>query len=272
MIIKTKETEHSPLKKEDVTILDGLVKLDRDNFICLAACPGMGKTSFALHMALEYAKRSDKTVYIFTLEMSAEQIYNRMICILAEIDASSMRTDTLTDEQRKSADAAAQYLKSLNIIIDDELRINVSQIKERLNAVSDLGLVIIDYVALISPEIITDNYKKELTDIVASLSYIAKDKSIPLVAIDQVNRNVEYRKDKRPRLSDTRAGAEHFANTVIFIYREGCYECNVSDCSESEIAEIIVAKNRFDKTAAVPLEWQGRYTKFSEGYKINKNT
>ena len=131
MIIKTKDytpvfiTEH---EENGITIFNDLVKLDRGNLICIAARPGMGKTSLALHMVLEFAKRSDKTVYIFTLEMSAKKIYQRMICYLAEVDSHKLSNNSLSTEQKKAVKRAEEYLRTLNIVIDDESTLTVEQV------------------------------------------------------------------------------------------------------------------------------------------------
>ena len=135
MIIKTNDYPPAFIesaKGDGVTIFNDLVKLDRGNMICIAARPGMGKTSLALHMALEFAKKSDKTVYFFTLEMSAKQIYQRIISYLAEVDSHKLYNNSFSTEQKEAVKRAEEYLRTLNIVIDDEPMLPVEKIEERL--------------------------------------------------------------------------------------------------------------------------------------------
>ena len=274
MIIKTKDytpvfiTEH---KENGITIFNDLVKLDRSNLICIAARPGMGKTSLALHMALEYAKKCDKTIYIFTLEMSAKKIYQRMICYLSEIDSHELDNNSLSNEQKEAVEQAEEYLKTLNIVIDDEPMLSVEKIEERLEKENNLGLVIIDYLELLTVNGKFDNRVQELSLISRNLHILMKRKNVPLIFIKQLLRKIEWREDKRPRLIDIRdfGCIEQDSDTVIFIYRNEYYHDISKDCSQ---AEIIIAKNRYDCVDTVFLKWQGRYGKFSESYKVNKKT
>ena len=266
MIIKTKDytpvfiTEH---KENGITIFNDLVKLDRSNLICIAARPGMGKTSLALHMALEYAKKCDKTIYIFTLEMSAKKIYQRMICYLSEIDSHELDNNSLSNEQKEAVEQAEEYLKTLNIVIDDEPMLSVEKIEERLEKENNLGLVIIDYLELLTVNGKFDNRVQELSLISRNLHILMKRKNVPLIFIKQLLRKIEWREDKRPRLIDIRdfGCIEQDSDTVIFIYRDEYYKGVTEECS---IAEIIIAKNRYDALSTVPLEWHGWYSKFSE--------
>lgn len=266
MIIKT--NDYTPVfitesEENGVTIFNDLVKLDRGNLICIAARPGMGKTSLALHMALEFAKRSDKTVYIFTLEMSSKQIYQRMICYLAEVDSHKLSNNSLSNEQKGAVEQAEEYLKTLNIVIDDEPMLSVEKIEERLEKENNLGLVIIDYLELLTVNGKFDNRVQELSLISRNLHIFMKRKNVPLIFIKQLLRKIDYRKDKRPRLIDIRdfGCIEQDSDTVIFIYRDEYYKGVTVECS---VAEIIIAKNRYDALSTVPLEWRGRYGKFSE--------
>ena len=266
MIIKTKDytpTFFESVTEDGVTMFNDLVKLDRSNLICIAARPGMGKTSLALHMALEYAKKSYTTVYIFTLEMSAKQIYQRMICYLAEVDSHKLYNNTLSTEQKEAVKRAEEYLRALNIIIDDEPMLPVEKIEERLEKETNLGLVIIDYFELLTVNGKFNNRVQELSVISRNLHILMKRKNVPLIFIKQLLRKIDYRKDRRPRLIDIRdfGGIEQDSDTVIFIYRDEYYKGVTEECSQ---AEIIIAKNRYDCVNTVFLEWRGRYGKFSE--------
>ena len=266
MIIKTNDYTPTFLiepEENDVTMFNDLVKLDRGNLICIAARPGMGKTLLALHMALEYAKKCDKTIYIFTLEMSSKQIYQRMICYLAEVDSHKLSNNSLSKEQKEAVEQAEEYLKTLNIVIDDEPMLPVKKIEERLEKENNLGLVIIDYLELLTVNGNFNNRVQELSVISRNLHILMKRKNVPLIFIKQLLRKIDYRKDRRPRLIDIRdfGCIEQDSDTVIFIYRDEYYKGVTEECS---IAEIIIAKNRYDALSTVPLEWRGRYGKFSE--------
>ena len=147
MIIKTNDytpTFIESAKGDGVTMFNDFVKLDRGNLICIAARPGMGKTSLALHMALEYAKKCDKTVYIFSIDSCSGEIYERMLCSLAEIDIRHMRRRKLSAEDKNKIAEASALLKDMNIIIDDAAELTDRQIIDRLDTVDNLGLVIVD--------------------------------------------------------------------------------------------------------------------------------
>ena len=266
MIIKT--NDYTPVftiesKEDNITMFNDSVKLDRGNLICIAARPGMGKTSLAIHMALEYAQKSDKTVYIFTLEMSAKQIYQRIISYLAEVDLHQLKNNTLSNEQKEAVERAEEHLRTLNIVIDDELTLTVEQIEERLEKEKNLGLVIIDYLELLTANGKFKNRVHEISELSRKLHILTKRKNVPVIFIKQLSRKVEYREDRRPRLLDIRdfGGIEQDANTVIFIYRDEYYKGVTEECST---AEIIIAKNRYDALGTVLLEWRGQYGKFSE--------
>ena len=266
MIIKTNDytpTFIESAEGDGVTMFNDLVKLDRGNLICIAARPGMGKTSLALHMALEYAKKCDKTVYIFTLEMGAKQIYQRMICYLAEVDLHKLDNNSLSTEQKEAVNRAKEYIGTLNIVIDDEPMLTVEQVEERLEKENDLGLVIIDYLELLTVNDKFNNRAQELSVISRNLHILMKRKNVPFIFNIQLSRKIEYREDRRPRLRDLRdfGCIEQDADTVIFIYRDEYYKGVTDECST---AEIIIAKNRYDTLGTVPLKWRGQYGKFSE--------
>ena len=236
MIIKTNDYTPDFLtepEKSNVTMFNDLVKLDRGNLICLAACPGMGKTSLALHMALEFAEKSDKAVYIFSHEMSAEQIYSRMLCYLAEVDLYSMHQKEFFHGESERLSAASERLQKLNIIINDETFLTVTQIEEKMQDIDNLGLVIIDYVQLIKSDVLREKREEEIGGISRSLKILTRKKNIPIVIISQLHRGIERRIDKRPKLSDIAlvgGSTEVDSDTVIFIYRDTYY--NLDDSTE----------------------------------------
>lgn len=266
MILKTKNYApalFTEIKEENIIMFNDLVKLDRGNLICIAARPGMGKTSLALHMALEYARKCNKTVYIFTLEMSAKQIYQRIISYLAEVDLHKLYNNSLSNEQKETVERAEEYLKTLNIVIDDESMLTVDQVEERLEKETNLGLVIIDYLELLTANGKFKNRVHEISEISRKLHILTKRKNVPLIFIKQLSRQIDYREDRRPRLRDLLnfGCIEQDTNTVIFIYRDEYYKGVTEECST---AEIIIAKNRYDALGTVLLEWRVRYMKFSE--------
>ncbi len=269
MIIRTKDYAPEFLlrqEKEGFSMFNGLLKLDRGNLICIAARPGMGKTALALHLALEYAQSCDKTVYVCSLEMSAEQIYSRMLCYLAKIDTYSMRQKEFSDEESKALADAIKKLQTLNIIINDEPFLTVSQIEEKVQGIDDLGVIIIDYLQLIKADETREKREQEIGDISRSLKILAKKKNIPIAVISQLGRWIESRKDKRPTLSDlsrTVGCGESDYDTAIFIYRDEYYELD-EETKDYTTAEICIAKNRFASTGALNYKWQGRFAKFSQ--------
>ena len=269
MIIKTNDYTPTFLiepEENDVTIFNNLVKLDKGNLICIAARPGMGKTSLALHMALEYAKKCDKTIYIFSTDLCSMEIYERMICSLAEIDTYHMRTRSFSAEDKDKITKASDSLKSTNIIIDDTTGLNERQIIDRLDAVDNLGLVIIDSLQYVNCSHKMELLAQESSIIARELRCFAKRKNIPVILTHKLNRKIEEREDKRPLLGDLRedgALAQDF-DTIIFIYRDEYYKGVTVECS---VAEIIIAKNRYDSVKTIPLEWQGWYAMEESYYK-----
>lgn len=266
MIIKT--NDYTPIfitepEKSNVTMFNNLVKLDRSNLICIAARPGMGKTSLSLDMALEYSKKSDKIVYIFSIDSCSAEIYERMLCSLAEIDKYHMRISNFSAEDKDKIAKAGNLLKNMNIIIDDVTGLNERQIIDRIDTVDNLGLVIIDSLQYVNCSRKMGILAQEIGIITRELNSFAKRKNIPVILTHKLNRIIEERENKRPRLGDLRedgALAQDF-DTIIFLYRDEYYHDISKDCSQ---AEIIIAKNRYDCVDTVFLKWQGRYGKFSE--------
>lgn len=238
-----------------------IIGMNRSDLILVGARPGMGKTAFTMNIAVNAAKKTQKTVCIFSLEMSAEQLISRMMCSEAQIPSYAMRTGELSGEQWKAAAYAASSLSDVNIIIDDTPGISVGQIKSRLRRVKNLGLVVIDYLQLMQSDTTTGNRVQEVGDISRGLKLLAKELDVPVICCAQLPRSPESRPDKRPMLSDLRESGsiEQDADIVMFLYRDDYYK---DEKSENAVAEVIVAKNRHGSLDKARLGWIGQYTKF----------
>ena len=240
-----------------------LVGLGEGDLVLIGARPGMGKTSFAMNVATNIAKSTQKNVCVFSLEMSAEQLASRMLSSEALVDSYAIRSGDLTTEQyKKLADAAADLSES-NILIDDTTGITVTRMKAKLRRVKNLGLVVVDYLQLMQGERKnSDNRVLEVGDISRGLKILAKELRIPVICCAQLSRGPESRTDKRPMLSDLRdSGAiEQDADIVVFLYRDEYYK--EPKAGEQSVAECIVAKNRHGSTGTVKLGWIGQFTKF----------
>ena len=241
-----------------------IVGLGEGDLVLIGARPGMGKTSFAMNIATNIAKSTQKNVCVFSLEMSAEQLASRMLSSEALVDSYAIRSGDLTTEQyKKLADAAADLSES-DILIDDTTGITVTRMKAKLRRVKNLGLVVVDYLQLMQGERKnSDNRVLEVGDISRGLKILAKELKIPVICCAQLSRGPESRTDKRPMLSDLRdSGAiEQDADTVMFLYRDEYYNENTED---KGLAECIVAKNRHGETGTVKLQWFGPYQTFSD--------
>ena len=229
---------------------------------------GMGKTSFVLNIASNVAAKTGKAVCIFSLEMSAEQLVNRMISSEALVDSYSLRKGSLSEEDWDSLAIAASRLSSCNILIDDTSGITVTGMKAKLRRVPDLGMVVIDYLQLMQSDRRVDNRVQEVAEISRAMKIMAKDLMVPVICCAQLSRGPESRTDKKPMLSDLRdSGAiEQDADVVMFLYRDEYYKTNESSdpnsAPASSIAEVIIAKNRHGSTGTVQMGWIGKYTKF----------
>ena len=237
-----------------------LVGMGKSDMVLVGARPGMGKTAFALNVASSAAKRTGKTVCIFSLEMSAEQLTTRLLSAEALIDSYRLRSGELEGEWEKLAQAASS-LSECQILIDDTTGQTVTGMMSKLRRVKDLGLVVIDYLGLMQAEHRNDNRVQEVSEISRNLKLMAKEFKIPVICCAQLSRGPESRTDKRPMLSDLRdSGAiEQDADIVMFLYRDEYYK--ETDGAQS-VAEIIVAKNRHGSTGKVQVGWAGKYTRF----------
>lgn len=242
---------------------DVIVGMNRSDLVLVGARPGMGKTSFVMNIATSAAKSTGKTVCVFSLEMSAEQLINRMLCSEACIPSYAMRTGELTPDQNTALAYASSKLSETKIVIDDTPGITVAQMKSRLRRVKDLGLVVIDYLQLMQSDTQTANRVQEVGDISRGLKLLAKELDVPVICCAQLSRSPESRPDKRPMLSDLRESGsiEQDADIVMFLYRDEYYKTD--EANKNAVAEVIVAKNRHGSLDKVKLGWMGEYTRFT---------
>ena len=230
----------------------------------------MGKSAFALNIATNAAIRGKTTVAIFSLEMSKEQMVNRILCSEAMVDSNKVRTGKLDEEDWTKLASGLGPLSEAQIYIDDTPGINVMEIRakcRKLKLEKNLGLVVIDYLQLIQGSNKRNGSREqEISEISRSLKILAKEIDVPVIALSQLSRAPEQRPDHRPMLSDLReSGAiEQDADIVMFLYRDDYYN---EDSDKKNIAEVIMAKHRAGSTGTVELLWLGNYTKFENLHK-----
>ena len=239
-----------------------IVGMGNSDLVLIGARPGMGKTSFAMNIATEAAIRTKKAVAVFSLEMSAEQLANRMLSSEAQIDSYKMRSGKLEGEDWDAIAHASSRLSETDILIDDTPGITVTGMKSKLHRVKNLGLVVVDYLQLMQGDRHNDNRVQEVGDISRGLKLLAKELAVPIICCAQLSRGPENRPDKRPMLSDLcDSGAiEQDADVVLFLYRDEYYK---EESVDQSVAEVIIAKNRHGSLEKVKLGWIGRYTKFT---------
>lgn len=239
--------------------------LQPSDLILIAARPSMGKTAFALNIAEYVALRSNITTAIFSLEMSQDQLVKRMLAMNSRVDSQNIRTGNLSGEEWASLMESARIIGNSNLIIDDTSAISVSELRSKcrkLKLERNLGLVIIDYLQLMTGSKRVESRQHEISEISRALKSLAREINVPVIALSQLSRAVEQRPDKRPMLSDLReSGAiEQDADVVMFIYRDEYYN---HDTEEPGVSEIIIGKQRNGPTGTVKLAWQAQYTKFA---------
>ena len=264
---------HSDLEKlsnkgSDVTgISTGWPDLDKvttglhpSELIIIAARPAMGKTAFALNLATHVAMSQNKSVALFNLEMSAEQLVMRMLASLGQVEGNRLRTGKLLNLDWKKINEASAQLASTNLVIDDTPGVTIGELRAKCrrlaNTEKGLGLIVIDYLQLLSGgKNYGANRQQEVSDISRSLKTLALELGVPIIALSQLSRSVEdkSRKDKRPRMSDLRdsGSIEQDADIVMFLYRENYYNNNESD--DTSISELIIGKNRQGPTTKIDL-------------------
>ena len=240
--------------------------LNKSDLLLLAARPGMGKTSMALNVALSAAKASGKTVAIYSLEMSKEQLVTRLLANEGLIENTRLATGNLRESDWEKIAQAASVLNQTNIRIDDNPLLTVADMNAKCRRLENLGLVVIDYLQLMTSAggkgYSGENRQQAVADISRMLKIMAKELQVPVLCLSQLSRANEKREDKRPMLSDLReSGAiEQDADIVMFLYRDDYYN---EDSEKRNIAECIVAKNRHGETGKVELRWMPDYTAFS---------
>ncbi len=247
-----------------------LTGLNKSDLILVAARPGMGKTAFALNIALNAAKSSKKDVVVFQLEMSKDQLASRFLASEALIESQKLKTGNLAEDDWIKIARATNVLAKTRIYVDDNPAITVAEIKAKCRRLGEgLGLIVIDYLQLMqSGGRKSDNRTQEVAEISRSLKIMAKELNVPVVCLSQLSRAAEQRADKKPMLSDLReSGAiEQDADIVMFIYRDDYYN---EDSEDKNVAEIIIAKNRHGATGSVHLQWIGQYTTFSSQDRVH---
>ena len=240
-----------------------LVGMAPSDLILIGARPGMGKTSFALNIAAKAARRTKKSVCIFSLEMSKEQLTTRMLSSEGMIDNYALRTGDLDPTQWSALAGVAGELSEYQILIDDTTGLTITGMKAKLRRVKNLGLVVIDYLQLMTSDRKIDNRVQEVSDISRNLKLMAKELNVPVICCAQLSRAPEGRTDKTPQLSDLRdSGAiEQDADVVLFLYRSDYYK----DGGDAQnFAEVIIAKNRHGSTGRVKMGFMGQYTRFTD--------
>ena len=237
--------------------------LNRSDLILVAARPGMGKTSFALNIAINAALRSDKAIAVFSLEMSKEQLVSRVLSSEALVASGNLKNGQLSGDQWVRLASAADIVSRCPIYIDDSSDITVADMKAKLRRVKNLGLVVIDYLQLLSSGRHNPNRVQEVSEMTRNLKIMARELDVPVITLSQLSRGPESRVgNHRPILSDLRdsGSIEQDADIVLFLYRDEYYN---KDSEEHNIAECIIAKNRHGELNTVKLNWDGEYTKFT---------
>ncbi|MBQ7358606.1 MAG: replicative DNA helicase [Lachnospiraceae bacterium] len=235
------------------------------DLVLIAARPSMGKTAFVLNIASNVAFKENKCVAIFSLEMSKEQLVNRMLALESRVDSQHIRTGMLSDQEWAQLVESADEIGRSSLIIDDTPGISIAELRSKCRKYKmehDLSMIIIDYLQLMSGSGKSDSRQQEISDISRSLKALARELSVPVLALSQLSRAVEQRPDHRPMLSDLReSGAiEQDADVVMFIYRDDYYN---HDTDRKDIAEIIIAKQRNGPIGTVELAWLPSLTKFA---------
>ena len=243
--------------------------LNKSDLIILGARPGMGKTSFALNIVRNVAVNTGKTVCFFSLEMTRDQLAQRMLSSEAGIKSEKLRTGELDDDEWTRLAQAGDSLSKANIYFDETSSITVPEMKAKLRRMKQVDLVVIDYLGLMKSARPTENRVQEVSEITRNLKIMAKDLKVPVIACAQLSRGTETKgKSHRPALSDLRESGsiEQDADIVLFLYRESYYDnekADDEDRSDETRAECIVAKNRHGEIGTVDLHWDGQFTRFT---------
>jgi len=242
------------------------------DLVLIAARPSMGKTAFVLNLAEHMAFKKKVTVAIFSLEMSKEQLINRILSIESRVSSQSLRTGNLEDDDWDKVIEAAQYISNSKLIVDDTPSISIQELRSKCRKYKlehNLGIIIIDYLQLMSAgDNSSDSRQQQISDISRSLKALARELNVPVIALSQLSRAVEQRPDHRPMLSDLReSGAiEQDADVVMFLYRDYYYD---KQTENPDVAEVIIAKQRNGPVGTVYLKWIAELTKFGNLEKRN---
>lgn len=240
-----------------------VVGFGKGDLVIVGARPGVGKTSFCLNLATSIAKKSGKSVCIFSLEMSNEQLVSRIIASEALVDSKKLRTGKLEPRDWDNIANAASTLSETNIYIDDTTNIAITAMKAKLRRIKNLGLVVVDYLQLMESEKGRKDGSRvnEIGEISRGLKIMAKELNVPVITCSQLSRGTEKEKERKPMLSDLRdsGSIEQDADMVIFLSRD--YYGN--DPDKANLVDVIVAKNRHGELGTVQMSWLGRFTKFS---------
>lgn len=252
-----------------ISELDKMITgLNKSDLIILGARPGMGKTSFALNIARNVALETDKTVCFFSLEMTRDQIAQRLLSNEASIKSEKLRTGELSSDEWTRLAVAGEHLSKADIFIDESSNITVPEMKAKLLRLKKVDLVIVDYLGLMHSAKNTDNRVQEISEITRSLKIMAKELKVPVIVCAQLSRGTEAKgKSHIPALSDLRdsGSIEQDADIVLFLYRESYYENEKGEGEETDPnkSQCIVAKNRHGETGTIDLYWDGQYTRFT---------
>lgn len=238
--------------------------LQPSDFILVAARPSMGKTAFALSLLDYVVCRKNQSAAIFSLEMSNEQLVNRLLAMEAHIDAQKIRSGSLADEEWESLMESAEVIGGSKLIIDDTPGLSATELRSKCRKYKleyDISLIVVDYIQLMSSGGRIESRQQEISDISRALKSLARELNVPIVALSQLNRSVETRSDHRPMMSDIReSGAiEQDADVIMFLYRDDYYN---PETEERNVAEVIIAKQRNGPTGTIKLTWQPKYTRF----------
>ncbi len=261
--------EKKAIKSGFPTLDKYIFGLNNSDLIIIAARPGVGKTSFAMNIATNAAKfHPQKAICVFNLEMSKEQLVMRMLSSEGGVPSELMRTGRFNAQQWRNLADASLILSNMNIYIDDSSAIRVNEMKAKLRRIDNLGLVVIDYLQLISSGRRDLNRVNEVAEMTRNLKIMAKELNIPVIVLSQLSRSTEKKDDKRPMLSDLRdsGSIEQDADIVIFLYREGYYDKEKAD---QRACTCTVAKNRHGSTGDIDLIWDGKYTRFTDKERIH---
>jgi len=266
--------ELSKMDSDIIGISSGFTDLDKKTkgfkggeLIIVAARPAMGKTTFAMNLVEEAILNQDKAVIVFSLEMPAEQLLNRSFASLGRIDLGRVITGKLSDEDYPKLVKSVNLLKDKKLFIDDTAGLSPSEMRSRARRLvrehGDVGMIMIDYLQLMSIKGFTEGRTNEISEISRSLKALAKEFDCPVIALSQLNRSLEQRPNKRPISSDLReSGAiEQDADLIMFIYRDEVYN---EDSPDKGTGEIIIGKQRNGEIGTVRLSFQGQYSKFSD--------